>query len=162
MHEMLMQLKFQLCYCSSYTKSVLTWLSQHSRGCDRWRSSIWDWLPKEGIRVEFLRNLIYECSWISNYLTAKSQTYHLRYLLIVAFKIFPYTRWFNYYRDYLCVNKSQFVPVIFIFHIRLFFNSCRSHNRKPYFCIIIIRYLRCYGIIDILKGDIATRGGKTT
>jgi hypothetical protein len=23
------------------------------------------------------------------------------------------TRWFKYYRDYLCVNKSQFVPVIF-------------------------------------------------
>ena len=25
----------------------------------------------------------------------------------------PYTRWFKYDRDYLCVNKSQFVPVIF-------------------------------------------------
>ena len=24
-----------------------------------------------------------------------------------------YTRWFKYDRDYLCVNKSQFVPVIF-------------------------------------------------
>jgi hypothetical protein len=23
------------------------------------------------------------------------------------------TRWFKYERDYLCVNKSQFVPVIF-------------------------------------------------
>ena len=23
-----------------------------------------------------------------------------------------YTRWFKYDRDYLCVNKSQFVPVI--------------------------------------------------
>jgi hypothetical protein len=23
------------------------------------------------------------------------------------------TRWFKYYRDYLCVNNSQFVPVIF-------------------------------------------------
>ena len=23
------------------------------------------------------------------------------------------TRWFKYDRDYLCVNKSQFVPVIF-------------------------------------------------
>jgi hypothetical protein len=27
--------------------------------------------------------------------------------------IFPYTRWFKYDRDDLCVNKSQFVPVIF-------------------------------------------------
>jgi hypothetical protein len=27
--------------------------------------------------------------------------------------MFIYTRWFKYYRDYLCVNKSQFVPVIF-------------------------------------------------
>jgi hypothetical protein len=25
----------------------------------------------------------------------------------------PYTRWFKYDRDCLCVNKSQFVPVIF-------------------------------------------------
>jgi hypothetical protein len=25
----------------------------------------------------------------------------------------PNTRWFKYDRDYLCVNKSQFVPVIF-------------------------------------------------
>jgi hypothetical protein len=24
-----------------------------------------------------------------------------------------FTRWFKYYRDYLCVNKSQFVPVTF-------------------------------------------------
>jgi hypothetical protein len=24
-----------------------------------------------------------------------------------------YTRWFKYDRDYLCVNKSQFFPVIF-------------------------------------------------
>jgi hypothetical protein len=24
-----------------------------------------------------------------------------------------YTRWFKYDRDYLCVNKSQFVPVMF-------------------------------------------------
>jgi hypothetical protein len=25
----------------------------------------------------------------------------------------PNTRWFKYDRDYLCVKKSQFVPVIF-------------------------------------------------
>jgi hypothetical protein len=25
----------------------------------------------------------------------------------------PDSRWFKYDRDYLCVNKSQFVPVIF-------------------------------------------------
>ena len=27
--------------------------------------------------------------------------------------VMSYTRWFKYDRDYLCVNKSQFVPVIF-------------------------------------------------
>ena len=26
----------------------------------------------------------------------------------------PCTRWFKYDWDYLCVNKSQFVPVIFV------------------------------------------------
>jgi hypothetical protein len=30
--------------------------------------------------------------------------------IILVFKI---ARWFKYDRDYLCVNKSQFVPVIF-------------------------------------------------
>jgi hypothetical protein len=29
------------------------------------------------------------------------------------FKDVIHTRWFKYDRDYLCVNKSQFVPVIF-------------------------------------------------
>ena len=35
---------------------------------------------------------------------------------LTSFLLFPkddYTRWFKYDRDYLCVNKSQFVPVIF-------------------------------------------------
>jgi hypothetical protein len=31
----------------------------------------------------------------------------------VAILIALYTRWFKYDRYYLCVNKSQFVPVIF-------------------------------------------------
>ena len=28
-------------------------------------------------------------------------------------QMFIYTRWFKYDQDYLCVNKSQFFPVIF-------------------------------------------------
>jgi hypothetical protein len=32
------------------------------------------------------------------------------------------TRWFKYDRDYLCVNKSQFVPVIFE-------SPCTSKNK---------------------------------
>jgi hypothetical protein len=28
-------------------------------------------------------------------------------------EVVAYTRWFKFDRDYLCVNKSQFVPVIF-------------------------------------------------
>jgi hypothetical protein len=39
-----------------------------------------------------------------------------------------YTRWFKYDRDYLCVNKSQFVPVIF---------------EPPYICT---KLARCYSI----------------
>jgi hypothetical protein len=31
----------------------------------------------------------------------------------LASRLKIYTRWFKYDRDYLCVNKSQFVPVIF-------------------------------------------------
>jgi hypothetical protein len=30
-----------------------------------------------------------------------------------TYKYIPCTWWFKYDRDYLCVNKSQFVPVIF-------------------------------------------------
>ena len=41
-----------------------------------------------------------------------------------------YTRWFKYDRDYLCVNKSQFVPVIFeppcIIHIRI--SGCKTNS----------------------------------
>ena len=33
--------------------------------------------------------------------------------LEVANRFKSYTRWFKYDRDWLCVNKSQFVPVIF-------------------------------------------------
>ena len=32
---------------------------------------------------------------------------------LYAWTYSPNTRWFKYDRDYLCVNKSQFVPVIF-------------------------------------------------
>jgi hypothetical protein len=34
----------------------------------------------------------------------------LKYVIIIIIKN---TRWFKYDRDYLCVNKSNFVPVIF-------------------------------------------------
>jgi hypothetical protein len=33
--------------------------------------------------------------------------------LCVCVRACIYTKWFKYDRDYLCVNKSQFVPVIF-------------------------------------------------
>jgi hypothetical protein len=35
------------------------------------------------------------------------------YVYIYIIVYITYTRWFKYDRDYLCVNKSQFVPVIF-------------------------------------------------
>jgi hypothetical protein len=35
------------------------------------------------------------------------------FVFYVAFVNKQNTRWFKYDRDYLCVNKSQFVPVIF-------------------------------------------------
>jgi hypothetical protein len=46
-----------------------------------------------------------------------------------------YTRWFKYGRDYLCVNKSQFVPVIFEPPCRMFLADankfCNSQNSSP-------------------------------
>ena len=33
--------------------------------------------------------------------------------VLVQFRCYLFTRWFKYDRDDLCVNKSQFVPVIF-------------------------------------------------
>jgi hypothetical protein len=36
-----------------------------------------------------------------------------RFLTVRQKKYVLYTRWFRYDRDDLCVNKSQFVPVIF-------------------------------------------------
>ena len=36
-----------------------------------------------------------------------------QFIFIAQWFIYIYTRWFKYDRDWLCVNKSQFVPVIF-------------------------------------------------
>jgi hypothetical protein len=45
----------------------------------------------------------------------------MNYLKFVLFM----TRWFKYDRDYLCVNKSQFVPVIFEPPCKYYY-SCRT------------------------------------
>ena len=53
------------------------------------------------------------------------------------------TRWFKYDRDWLCVNKSQFVPVIFE---PLCINSSRRtlyHKSKNCFSSTIISRLKC-------------------
>ena len=66
------------------------------------------------------------------------------------------TRWFKYDRDYLCVNKSQFVPVIFeppctfsrLLHRIQYTLHCRvvthySNKTNPiFFLFIIITYLQ--------------------
>jgi hypothetical protein len=41
-----------------------------------------------------------------NWLDSKHVCYHVLQMQL-------YTRWFKYDRDWLCVNKPQFVPVIF-------------------------------------------------
>ena len=38
---------------------------------------------------------------------------HATHLILGLITLITFTRWFKYDRDYLCVNKSQFVPVIF-------------------------------------------------
>jgi hypothetical protein len=38
---------------------------------------------------------------------------HTKFQLAIYSDTVSYTRWFKYDRDDLCVNKSQFVPVIF-------------------------------------------------
>ena len=45
--------------------------------------------------------------------TSQTDTIIFYHILTKALKRFYNTRWFKYDRDYLCVNKSQFVPVIF-------------------------------------------------
>jgi hypothetical protein len=45
-----------------------------------------------------------------------TNTCFIRFMLLENYYYYYYinnTRWFKYDRDYLCVNKSQFVPVIF-------------------------------------------------
>jgi hypothetical protein len=72
---------------------------------------------------------------------------HSHFFFNVVLSRFENTRWFKYDRDYLCVNKSQFVPVIFeppLYHpryaknIRLknVYTTClkivyHSHDAKP-------------------------------
>ena len=56
-------------------------------------------------------------SIFGNFYTHKWQTIYICVCVCVCVYIHThthtYTRWFKYDRDYLCVNKSQFVPVIF-------------------------------------------------
>jgi hypothetical protein len=47
-------------------------------------------------------------------------------------KLLHFTRWFKYDRDYLCVNKSQFVPVIFEPPCNIGF----SHRACVYVCSV--------------------------
>jgi hypothetical protein len=49
---------------------------------------------------KYVRSMFGSCH--RNYLLLKTKNSHMQN-----------TRWFKYDRDYLCVNKSQFVPVIF-------------------------------------------------
>jgi hypothetical protein len=53
------------------------------------------------------------CSWLSNW--SDPQVDHLLSSSseVKDERSNKYTRWFKYDRDWLCVNKSQFVPVIF-------------------------------------------------
>jgi hypothetical protein len=56
--------------------------------------------------------------WIYLVSTYYKRSYRLRGPKLVYLKrrgsfVLQNTRWFKYDRDYLCVNKSQFVPVIF-------------------------------------------------
>jgi hypothetical protein len=37
----------------------------------------------------------------------------LKVIAVMNLQVYKNTRWFKYDQDYLCVNKSQFVPVIF-------------------------------------------------
>ena len=49
------------------------------------------------------------------------------------------TRWFKYDRDYLCVDKSQFVPVIFeppcifLVNFEVFFTDINNHKSELFF-----------------------------
>ena len=52
--------------------------------------------------------------------------------VFVFISVAVYTRWFKYDRDYLCVNKSQFVQVIF---------------EPPCICVFLIIYFDIYFIL---------------
>jgi hypothetical protein len=52
---------------------------------------------------------------MASFWTEKRRNYNKQMHVNWIFVLFTQhsTRWFKYDRDYLCVNKSQFVPVIF-------------------------------------------------
>jgi hypothetical protein len=57
--------------------------------------------------------------------------YHVQLQRNTTWQKMLYTRWFEYDQDDLCVNKSQFVPVIFeprCIYIYFFFFFCRTLN----------------------------------
>ena len=60
----------------------------------------------------YLRNHSFKQSRFTFSVSANRTSAAVDYCGIVGY-IYIHTRWFKYDRDYLCVNKSQFVPVIF-------------------------------------------------
>ena len=71
---------------------------------------------REGERERVLRNAVLQ---ITTQEINEAERHHFGYILFTwVVSVLPaegwrYTRWFKYDRDDLCVNKSQFVPVIF-------------------------------------------------
>jgi hypothetical protein len=58
-----------------------------------------------------------------------------------------YTRWFKYDRDDLCVNKSQFVPVIFeppciyiYIHVDIYYHHHHLLALQPYVSLVLLCY----------------------
>jgi hypothetical protein len=81
--------------------------------------------PEEGL-LRNIRKMSHSCStatsartklfpekYASAYITWNMQIARLPWKMSFKKSVISNTRWFKYDRDYLCVNKSQFVPVIF-------------------------------------------------
>ena len=63
--------------------------------------------------VHCLSSLVWSMNCVKMCTISGSWNSWIIFMVINVWPLYDNTRWFKYDRDYLCVNKSQFVPVIF-------------------------------------------------
>jgi hypothetical protein len=98
--------------CRQHIAGRITGLLGLFRGAEFGRQCLENWTTN---KVRELSNPAKLLGQLNNYKLLKRTQYQIAKALVMGCgsRSMEHTRWFKYGRDCLCVNKSQFIPVIF-------------------------------------------------